>query len=354
MNVHARAFATVFLLSSLLTAGRALAEPSTDELTTARHSFEEAVALEGEQKWAEAIAKLHQALTIKDTPGLRFHLAHCEERQGLLLEAAADYDRATELIQRGAKAPDVQKLLAPASADVKKRAPRLTVELPADVTNPVVLLDGKPAAPSELAQEQLLNPGAHELRVSAAGRKSFVRQLSLKEGDHSSIQVDLPESIAPTPSPVPVANGGALTPIVDANAPAPRARASAKPYLLAGEAVITAAGLALGIGYAVAASSAQDRVASAQSRIDHAVAANSSACSMPGAALGGACADLRSAIDDHDRDTTLSAVGFIGAGVGAAALLTTALVFPSSHARTSELTLEPTFSWGRLGIRGRF
>ncbi len=334
-----------------------MAEPTKDELSSARHAFQEAVALEGEHKWSEATAKLQAAVAVKDTPGLRFHLAHCEEQQGLLLEAAADYDRALDLITHGAKAPDVQKLLAPASADVKKRAPRLTVEIPADVANASVLMDGRPALPSELAQGQMLNPGTHELRVSAPLRTPFVRTLSLKEGDRASVLVELPLGRQGTPviAPVPPASVASPTPrAADSSAPHRSSRVSAKPYLLVGETALTAAGLAIGIGYAVAASSASKRVSSAQSQIDGASSSTSSACSMPSASIGTACADLRSAIDEHDRDTTLSVVGFVGAGVGAAALVTTALLYPSAKAHTSGVSLEPTLSLGRVGIVGSF
>lgn len=356
MTLRVRASGTLLLLTCLLSSGRALAEPTQNELSAARISFREAVALEGEQKWAEAAAKLHEALAVKDTPGLRFHLAHCEEQQGMLLEAAADYDRATELIAHGAKAPDVQKLLAPASADVKNRTPRVIVELPPDVASVAVLLDGKAALPSELAQGQLLNPGAHELRVSSPQRTPFVRALSLKEGDRVSVRVELPlASNGPAViAPVPAVSATPSTPAVDSGVPRTSHRGSAKPYLLVGEAVLTAAGLAIGIGYAVAASSARDRVTNAQAQIDHASLTETSACSMPDASIGGSCAALRTAIDDHDRDTTLSVVGFVGAGVGAAALITTALVFPSAHETTSGVSVAPTLSFGRIGLRGSF
>lgn len=356
MTVRARASGTLFLLTCLLSSGRALAQPSSNELNSARQAFKDAVALEGEHKWVEAAAKLHEALAVKDTPGLRFHLAHCEEQQGMLLEAAADYDRATELIAHGAKAPDVQKLLAPASADVKNRIPRLTVEIPPDVASVAVLLDGKAALPSELAQGQLLDPGAHELRVSSPQRAPFARSLSLKEGDRVSVRVELPlvGNGAPVIAPVPAPSAASSGPAVDASTPHTSRKSTAKPYLLVGEAVLTAAGLGLGIGYAVAASSAKDRVTSAQSQIDHASPTESSACSMPSTGIGAACADLRSAIDEHDRDSTISVVGFVGAGVGAAALITTALVFPSAHESASGVTVEPTVSLGSVGLRGRF
>jgi len=356
MNVRVRVFGALIWGSSVLVAGRALAEPTTEELSLARQSFKEAVTLEGEQKWVEATAKLRRALVVKDTPGLRFHLAHCEEKQGLLVAAAADYDRALELLAQGAKAPDVQKLLAPAAADVKSRIPRLTLEIPADVASPTVVIDGKAAVPSELTQGQALDPGNHEVRVAASGRSPFVRELMLKEGDQVTLRAELPEApAAHGTSGVPKAARTSAPAMVSVPAThTPSAHASAEPYLLVGEAVITAAGLALGVGYAVAASSAGDRVTSAQSQIDHSASTGSSACAMPSSSVDNLCADLRGAIDEHDRDTTLSTVGFVTAGVGAAALVTTALFYPSGRERKSGVSVQPVLSLGRVGLRGSF
>src|SRR5450432_1242199 len=120
MIFGSRWFTGLLVCAVAIGARLAHAEPTPAEISTARQAFESAVALEADQKWLEASTKLREALAIKDTPGLRFHLAHCEEQQGLLVEAALDYDRANELLQHGAKAPDVQKLLATASAELKR------------------------------------------------------------------------------------------------------------------------------------------------------------------------------------------------------------------------------------------
>ncbi|HEX3773043.1 MAG TPA: hypothetical protein VHV51_01195 [Polyangiaceae bacterium] len=364
MTWRARRFSP-WILSVLFVARAAHAEPGASELSNARQAFQSAVALEGEQKWALAAQKLHEAISIKDTPGLRFHLAHCEERLGSLVEAALDYERANELLRHGAKAPDVEKLLGPASAELKPRVPHLTLQLPADVANPLVVLDGKQVAPSELSSGLALNPGAHQLKVSAPGRMNFERAFSLKEADRVSIAVSLPSEQAPgvvvptistTPSaPGPAAQTPAAEPPPSAKPPAPSSpRAPAKLYLLIGESAITVAGLAVGIGYSVAGSSASDRVLSTQAQIDQAAPGNAAACSAPNASLSGSCANLRSAIDDHDRDGTVSAIGFICAGAGAAALVTTWLAYPRVRASGSSPAVEPVVALGRVGLVGRF
>ena len=351
----ARSSPALLLCAALVGARSAHAEPSAQEIASARQAFESAAVLEAEQKWVEAAEKLRQALAVKDTPGLRFHLAHCEAEQGLLVEAAADYDRASELIREGAKAPDVQKLLSPASAELKRRIPHIKVEIPSDVASAAAELDGKVVAPSELSHEAL-NPGAHQLKLSARGRSPFERSFSLKEGEELALRADLPEAR-------PELSGPALGPTAEAPASAgaassdrssaPAHRSSAKLYWLVGESVVTAAGLALGIGYAVAGASARDRVQAAQSRIDAAAPSNPGACSSPGT-LSQTCRDLHTAIDEHDRDGTLSTVGFVASGVGAAALVTTWLVYPSTASDGARASVQPFVGLGALGVRGRF
>jgi len=121
-----------------------------------------------------------------------------------------------------------------------------------------------------------------------------------------------------------------------------------------GESVLTAAGLGMGIGYAVAQGSATERVDSAQARINAGSESNPAACGMPTGELAVACSDLTTALADHDRAGTLSQVGFVTAGVGAVALLTTWLLYPSSQAKTAAFRVTPIAGLGRLGVVGRF
>src|SRR5690349_9230742 len=88
-----RGGACALLLSSLVTIARA--EPSAAEIKTARQLFAEAESLRSKGDCRTAAEKLRLALQIKETPGLRFHLAHCEERLGQLVQADADYRRAS-------------------------------------------------------------------------------------------------------------------------------------------------------------------------------------------------------------------------------------------------------------------
>lgn len=351
-----RRFSASFLFACALISRTVHADPAASDISAAKLAFESAVSLETERHWAEAAVKLRQAIAVKDTPGLRFHLAHCELEQGHLIEASFEYDRASELLRRGAKAPDVQKLLGPASDALKSRIPRVTVELPPDLGAVSASIDGKVYPPSELALGVPLNPGRHSLRVLATGRRPFDLAFMLEEGEPVTLRPKLalaapasePAAVAP---PVPPAEPSSAVLAQSAPAAPPHA-SSAKLYLLIGESVLTAAGLGLGIAGQLMASSATDRVTTAQGRIDAVDANDGSACARPD--LGGACADLRRAISDHDDAMVLSEVGFIAAGVGAASLVTTWLVYPDSSSSSAGLHVQPMVSLGRVGLIGSF
>jgi len=337
----------------------ARAEPSSAEISAARHAFEEALVAEGEQRWTDAAQNLRQAISVKDTPGLRFHLARCEAELGRLIEASLEYDRAEELIARGIKAPDVQKLLGPARSDLQQRVPRLTLEVPADVQVPLITVDRQPLTASELALGVPLNPGLHQVRVQAAGRRPFERALNIKEGDRIALSAVLPVAAPPGgPSDASASSEAAAGPASSNGSEAPRSEksrsSSTKLYLMIGESVLTAVGLGVGIGYAVARGSATDRANAALEQLELAAPGNPTACSTQEPSAASLCSDLTTALHDHDRAAHLSQAGFITAGVGAAALLTTWLVYPSPRPRASGLSVLPVAGLGRLGVIGRF
>ena len=208
--------ALLVLCAASVVARAARADPAATDISVAKQAFESAVSLESERHWTEAASKLREAIAVKDTPGLRFHLAHCELEQGHLVEASLEYDRASELLGQGAKAPDVQKLLGPASADLKRRIPRVTVELAPELSAPNVTIDEKVYPPSELALGVPLNPGRHALRVSAAGHRPFEQVLVLSEGAPVTVRPRLvpvvpvvpsaPPAVAPRESVVPASS----------------------------------------------------------------------------------------------------------------------------------------------------
>ncbi len=135
----------------------------------ARQLFDKAVAAEGKNAWAECEEAIGEAIGIVETPGLRFHQAHCKEQQNKWVEALVDYKRAEELIAGGTKASDVEPLLSPALTRLEGKVPRLTVAVTNAPEQVTFYLDGKERSSRLLGKVVQLNPGSHTLELSAPG-----------------------------------------------------------------------------------------------------------------------------------------------------------------------------------------
>ncbi|HYQ18653.1 MAG TPA: hypothetical protein VEQ58_22920, partial [Polyangiaceae bacterium] len=173
---------------------RAASEPTPSEIGVARRLFDEGKAAEDSGQFRVAADKFRRAASIKDTPGIRFHLARCEEEQGAFVEALLEYDRARELLDGGIKAADVEKLLPAARERVRAKVAMLTVKLPEGVKNVSVELDGKMLSGSVVGVPMPINPGRHRLTAASVGRASFAADLELGNGDVRQLAVELPVS----------------------------------------------------------------------------------------------------------------------------------------------------------------
>lgn len=336
-------------MGTLLVAPAAFAsEPSATELAIARRLFQEATLLEREGKWAPAATRLREATQIKDTPGLRFHLAHCEEKLGQLVEAMLDYDRARELIATGTRARDVESLLEPARSALEARLPTLLIAIPASVQGLSVELNGKPQSPSILGRPAPLNPGTYRLIVTAPGHERFESDLMIAEGDRKRVDVALsPVQEAPKRS---VLRAGTERPV--AAAPSSNSNA-ARTSVLVAESVVAIAGLGTGIGFLLRTQGTKQAVVEAQSALPE------NACSNGADDWHDQCALLQQAISDHNEARNearlWSVVGFIGAGVGAAAFVLTATLWPGSESATRPRVTAVAGQDGAVfGLTGRF
>jgi len=327
------------------------AEPSASEISVARRLFEEGAALENEGKWPQAAEKFRRAAAIKDTPGIRFHLARCEEERGALVEALLEYDRARELIERGAKAPDVEKLLGPARERVQARVALLTLRLPSDVSHVMVEVDGKPLSSSVRGLPLPLNPGKHRLTAAASGRKTHTEEVELGAGESRELRIVLPP--APAPVPAPGHPSGRVDAPPRSSEAATAGGGSARTITLASEASVFAIGLGAGIAFSVARGSAQDRFERANARVLASVGSteeSATACNPPPKA---GCAELEHARAERDRASALSAAGFIGAGVSAAAFGLTWWLWPKRSEPTVRLGALASPDGFRLSLTAR-
>lgn len=306
---------------------QATPEPTPSELSVARRLFEEGRAAQDAARWREAAEKFRKAIAIKDTPGMRFHLARCQEEQGAFVEALVEYDRARELLDSGVRAADVEKLLPEARERVRAKVALLTVRLPSGVESVSVELDGKALSSSVLGVPMPLDPGVHRVEAVAVGRQPFAKDLALQTGEVRQLLLELPvATTVPQARPAPVV---ATARAVDAHSETDAL--PARTIVLVGEASLFVAALGTGIGFSVARGAANDRYEAANRTVLAPLGGSDpegTACSLPREG----CADLEEAAQDRSRAGTLAVASFVGAGASAAAFGLTYWLWPAGRA----------------------
>jgi hypothetical protein len=189
------------------------ADPTPSEVQAARELFKKAEADEDAGKWEEALDKLKRAISVKPTPGLRFHIALCEEKLGQLVAALGDYTAADQMA-REQNNKDVVDAVAEPLKTLRIRVPTLTIEVPA-AQGSQVELDGKPIAQGLYGVAMPVEAGTHKVTAHAPGKRPFATQVTLheREADTATVKwVDIPVEPAPndgheTPKPVETKSG---------------------------------------------------------------------------------------------------------------------------------------------------
>lgn len=304
-------------------------EPSAEELERARQHFAEGKARMDEGAWSEAAASFRKAAQVKDTPGLRYHVAFCEENAGHFVAALAEYRMAKELLEVR-PAPDVADLLGPAMERVERKIAKITLELERPVTPRRVELDGVVLEDWSLVR---LDPGVHSVRVEAPGYLPFVTEVSLEPGEERAIQVRLVE---PEPMPEPTVEEPTKSPW-------------RVPAIVTG-AALSVAGAGLGVWGLLERSSAQREVRSATSTIRDS-GGGAGACVDAAGPLRTACAELGGALDRRDRATALAVGGFAALGVGAGVTVVSLFFWPE---RPVQVTATASYGGAGVSLGGSF
>jgi len=196
------------------------AEPTKTELAAARDLFARAEHDEDAGRWADAIEKLRRAASVKMTPGIRFHIALCEEKLGQLVAALGDYT-ATEASARSEGNKEVLDAIAEPLAALRARIPTLTIVAPPDPKDAEVSLDGGPLPVGLLGTPVPVEVGPHVVGAHAAGRLPFSSNVTVSEKQSLTVEVRFPApalspEVAPPSEPRQSASGASsnLAPIL--------------------------------------------------------------------------------------------------------------------------------------------
>ncbi len=187
-------------IAAISRAGRA-AEPTRVELAAARELFSRAERDEDAGRWADALEKLKKTGSVKMTPGIRFHIALCEQKLGKLAAALTDYVAADDAAREEGNKDVVDAVLEPL-AEVRARVPTITLRPPPGVSDAEISLDGEILASGSLGAPFPVEIGSHAIAARAPNRMPFSATVSVTEKQAVSLDVLLPAAV-PLPAPVP-------------------------------------------------------------------------------------------------------------------------------------------------------
>jgi hypothetical protein len=257
---------------SLGTVTFAHAQESDDPtvIAAARALAIEGVKLAQSEHCPEAIDKLERAEKLHHAPIVLAHLGDCYIKGGRLVEGV---ERLRAVIREPLPANPseaLQQAYDDAKARLEETKPKLamltvTVAGAPPDTELTLVIDERPVPAALVGAPQLIDPGAHLIKLGASGYQTSVRNLTMSPGDSETLAMqlvalpnrprgpnDTTSTAAADPSrePLPAARGQALQADASVSQPWPA-------YVAWGGSAVA---LGVGIGFGVAAISTKSRL----------------------------------------------------------------------------------------------
>jgi hypothetical protein len=176
-------------LAAILFALPALGQSSKEERDAAQ-LFREGRAALDRGDYAAACPKLAESLRLLRRSGTLFNLALCEAKQGHLIRAHKLVEEGIALLPKGDERQGPSKKQA---EELDQRIPRVTLSIPPGAT---VEVDGDAIDP-RTAGALRLDPGRHEIVVTAPGHAEQRSALELRERERRDLPLSLGRSLTP-------------------------------------------------------------------------------------------------------------------------------------------------------------
>ena len=181
-------FSWPLLCAVTLSTATAYAAPSASQLAEAKRLFAQAVRFEKLGNWKQALKRLRRVVKIKETAGVRYHIAVCLEHQKLFAQAMNGYEQAKRLAADGS-APDVAKMVSQKIDSLRSRVVMITVNGTLQGEHEIVLrVDESPALVHiELGEPFAVTPKLHRLVLQVDGRVRLDRFVDQKAGSQVTL-----------------------------------------------------------------------------------------------------------------------------------------------------------------------
>jgi hypothetical protein len=177
------------------------------ERAVARQLFHEGDDLQRAGKFADALDKFTRAESAFSAPTNVVRIAECQAALGQLVESAESYRATLRMPVPPGSPAAFQAALDQAKtelAQVEPRVPKLVVTIaPAGVAGVDVQIDSQHVSAALVGEPIPLDPGAHQVIVSAPAYAAVEQTAMLRERDTTSIIAVLRPTAAPPPLPPP-------------------------------------------------------------------------------------------------------------------------------------------------------
>jgi len=309
--------------------------------------FDDARALMQAGRFDEACPKLAESQRLDPGIGTQFHLADCYEKLGRIASAWVTFlDVASQARASGQN--DRETLALTRAARLERRLPRLTITVPEAHRLPGLEIqrDGASVGSVQWGSSIPVDPGSHEITVSAPGKRPGLYQVRAEEGQTRVFDVPRLEDDASAATARPVADDPAPAAQdepakASPSDPAAPADASSTSHVLELTLVgVGVAGLAVGTTYAWLAHSQNE------DSKDHCRSDNPNKCDEQG-------------IELRNEALTKGNVATVALSVGGAALIAAGVVWwlgddDATASRSLGVAAAPEPGGGWLVAAGRF
>jgi len=187
----------------------AAADESATDKAAADALFNEGRKLLKKKNYEEACPKFAESYKLSERLGTLLNLATCHEEQGKTASAWAEFNEAEAFAKRE-KDTKRQKYARKHADELEKRLARLSFTFPAGMDSATLRLDGTEVGAGARGTAIPIDPGTHQIEVSAPGKKTWSTTLDIADEakttpvavpELEAEAVAEPETTEPTPEP---------------------------------------------------------------------------------------------------------------------------------------------------------